>query len=258
MKVPKLNLENFDDKLVLIAGGGHFGTKAVILAKDVHAKVVVVDNKIDCEASKFVDKIIKGRYIHKISDVKADSAALFVSDAVEFVVRLMMIKSPDYIVPAMQGHFAGKLVKKWLECEGLEVKSTLSVVENVLKGVPQSLILNCDKEMGVIITSYMSKGKLCKVPCDQPMDICPTTGIPKMGPMHRLLACVTHDKVTTSKILVGRTLWGRKGGEVGYFQGSALTTFLSDIKRLKTPYTLAIGTACDCHGILNFFSVRSS
>jgi len=256
--VLKLKPENFQNKLVLIAGGGYFGTKAVILAKDVNARVVVVDNKIDCEASEFVDEIIRETDVHKTSDVKAGSAALFVCDAVEFSVRLMMITSPDYIVPAMHGHFAGKLVKKWLECKGLEVKSKLCVVENVLKDIPQSLILHCDKEMGVIITSYMSKGKLCKVPCDQPMDICPTTGMPKIGPMHRILAYATHDKVTTSKILVGHTLWGRKGGEVGYFQGSELTSFLSETKLLKTPYSLAIGTACDCHGILNLFSVRPS
>jgi hypothetical protein len=254
----KLKPENFRDKLVLIAGGGYFGTKAVIIAKDVHSKVVVVDNKIDCRASELVDKIITETDVHKISDMKAGSAALFVCDAVEFIVRLMMITSPDYIVPAMHGHFAGKLVKKWLECEGLEVKSTSNVVENVLKEFPQRLILQCDKEMGVIITSYMSKGNLCKVPCDQPIDICPATGIAKMGPMHHILACATHDKVTLSKILVGHTLWGRKGGEVGYFQGSTLMSFLSDTKQLKTPYSLAVGTACDCHGILNLFYVSPS
>lgn len=254
----KLKPESFRDKLVLIAGGGYFGTKAVRLTKDAHANVVVVDNKIDCEASKFVDKIIKERDIHKTSDIMAGSAALFVCDAVEFIVRLMMIKSPDYIIPAMHGHFAGKLVKRWLEYEGLEVKNKLCLVERVLKDIPQSLILHCDKEMGVIITSYMSKGKLCEVPCDQPIDICPTTGLSKIGPMHNILTDVTQSKVTISKILAGHTLWGRKGGEVGYFQGSELTSFLSETKKLKTPYSLAIGTSCDCHGILNFFSVHSS
>jgi len=258
LNVLKLKPENFQNKLVLIAGGGYFGTQAVIIAKDVNAKVVVVDNKIDCEASEFVDEIIREPDVHKTSDVKAGSAALFVCDAVEFIVRLMMITAPEYIVPAMQGHFAGKLVKKWLECEGLEVKSTSNVVENVLKDIPQSLILHCDKEMGVIITSYMSKGDLCKVPCDQPVDICLSTGIAKIGPMHRILAYAAHDKVTLSKILVGHTLWGRKGGEVGYFQGSALMSFLSDTKQLKTPYSLAVGTACDCHGILNLFNVSPS
>ncbi|UCG66422.1 MAG: hypothetical protein JSW12_05185 [Deltaproteobacteria bacterium] len=247
--------ENFQNKVVLIAGGGYFGSQAVIISKDVNAKVVVIDNKIDCEASVFIDEIIRETNVQKTSDVKAGAAALFVCDAVEFTVRLMMMASPDYIVPAMQGHFAGKLVKKWLECEGLEVRSTSNVLENVLKDIPQSLILHCDKEMGVIITSYMSKGNLCEVPCDQPIDICPSTGIAKMGPMHHILAYATHDKVTLSKILVGHTLWGRKGGEVGYFQGSALMSFLSDTKQLKTPYSLAVGTACDCHGILNLFYV---
>ena len=247
-------VEDLKNKLTVVAGGGYFGTKAVIFAKDKCARVVVIDDKNDCEASRFVDEILEEEDIRRALNVKVGSVALFVCDAVELLVRLMGITAPDYIVPAIPGNLAGKVVKRWLEYKGLVVESKSEAMKNVVKDIPESLILHCDEEVGVIITSYMSKGSLCKVPCDQPMDFCPTSGKLKIGPMHRILAYATHNKVTLSKILVGHML----GQDVGCFQGSELASFLSDTKRLKAPYSLAMGTACNCHGILNLFSIRGT
>ncbi len=248
-----MKLECLRDKLIVVAGGGFFGTKAVRLGKDINARVGVIDNRIDCEASKFVDEIIEKEDIQRTLDIDAGSATLFVCDAVDFLVRLLGITTPDFIFPAMPGNLSGKLIKRQLECEGFVVESKSEVTKKVAKDIPESLIFLCDENMGVIITSYMFKGDMCKIPCDQPTDFCPTTGRLKMGPMHRILAYATHDKVTLSKILVGRLF----GESVGSFEGPEFASFLSDVKRLKAPYTLAIGTACDCHGILNLFSIHA-
>lgn len=242
------------NRLVVVAGGGYFGTKAVIFSKDKCARVVVIDNKIDCEASRLVDKIVKEEDIREVLNIKAGSATLFVCDAVGLLVSLMGVTAPDYIVPAIPGNLAGKVVKRWLEYRGLVVETKSEAMKNVVKDIPESLILHCDEEKGVMITSYMPEGSLCKVPCDQPRGFCPTTGMVKIGPMHRILAYATHDKVTLSKILVGHML----GEEVGCFQGSELASFLLGTERLKAPYSLAMGTACDCHGILNLFSIRGA
>lgn len=249
----KMKLEFLKNKLIVVAGGGFFGTKAVMFGKDVHARVGVIDNRIDCEASKFVDEIIKEEDIQRILDIEAGSATLFVCDAVDFLVHLLGIAAPDFIFPAIPGNLSGKLIKRQLEYEGLVVESRSEVTKKVVKDIPESLIFLCDENMGVIITSYMFKGGMCRVPCDQPADFCLTTGRLKMGPMHRILAFATHDKVTLSKILVSRVF----GETVGSFEGPELASFLSDVKRLKAPYTLAIGTACDCHGILNLFSIHA-
>lgn len=249
-----MKLGNLKNKLIVVAGGGYFGTKAVMLGKEMHARVGVIDNKIDCEASKFVDEIVKEEDIQRALNIEAGSATLFLCDAVEFLVRLLRITTPDFIFPAMPGNLAGKVIKRQLEHEGLVVESKSKVIKKVMKDIPESLILLCDEKMGVIITSYMFEGSTCRVPCDQPMDFCPTTGRLKIGPMHRILAYATHDKVTLSKILVGHIL----GEAVGSFEGPELASFLSDVMRLKTPYSLAIGTACDCHGILNLFSIHAT
>jgi len=249
----KLKLENLEDKLFVVAGGGCFGAKAVMFAKDVHAKVVVVDDRFDCEASNFVEKIVRGGGIAKALSVKPGYATLFVQDAVEFLVRLVGTKAPDYIVPAIPGNLAAKVVKRWLEHKGLVVEVKSQALKDVLKDIPENLILLCDENVGVIITSYMPKGSLCRVPCNQPVNFCPTTGRGKIGPMHRVLANVVHDKVTLGKILVSHIF----RQEFGSFQGSELTSFLSDVEKLNVPCSLAVGTACSCHGILNLFSVRA-
>lgn len=249
-----MKLENLGNKLIVVAGGGYFGTKAAIFGKDVHARVVVVDNRVDCKASKFVDKTVEEMDTHRSLNTRPGSAILFVCDAVEFLVRLMKIAEPSFIVPAIPGNLAGRVVKGWLEKEGLIVESNPKALRNVSKDIPEGLIQDFNEEVGVISTSYMFKGRSCRVPCDQPSDFCPTTSRSKMGPMHQILSFATHKKLTASKVLVSHML----GEEAGCFRVSELTSFLSDIGRIKTPYSIAIGTACNCHGILNLFSIQSS
>lgn len=136
-----MKLENLENKLFVVAGGGYFGAKALIFAKDMHAKVIVIDNKSDCEASSFVDEIVKEDNVARALNVKPSSATLFVHDAVELLVRLVGIKTPDYIVPAIPGNLAARVVKSWLECKGLVVKGKSKALKNVLKEIPESLIL---------------------------------------------------------------------------------------------------------------------
>jgi len=245
--------EDLKNKLVVVAGGGYFGTKAVRVARGMGGRVVAIDSRIDCEASKFVDGIVEGEDLHGALNVRAGSATLFVCDAVEFLSHIMKATVPDYIVPSVPGHLAGKLVKNWLEREGLVVECGSEAMKDVVDDIPEGLIVHQDEGMGIIITSYMQEGGQCKVPCDQPSDRCKTTGRPKSGPMYRILTYASHDKVTLSRILFSHNL----RGEVGFFEGSELMSFLLDVKRLKAPYSLAIGTACGCHGIVNLFSVRT-
>ncbi|KXB02327.1 hypothetical protein AKJ45_00120 [candidate division MSBL1 archaeon SCGC-AAA261F19] len=111
----KMKLEDLRNKLIVVAGGGYFGTKAAIFSKDMHARVVVVDNRVDCKASKFVDKIVEEVDIHESLNIKPSSATLFVCDAVDFLVRLMKIAKPDFIAPLYQGILRGRWLRSGLK-----------------------------------------------------------------------------------------------------------------------------------------------
>ena len=239
------------DKLIVIAGGGYFGTEALISAKESLAKIILIDEIPDCKANKFADERLNGIDLDKAINAKANYVKFFVCDAVRFLADFLKRATPDYIAPAIPGHLAGKLVKKWLEDEGFKIKVESKLIREVLDDIPKSMVIYCDEDLGIIITSYMPKGSLCKIPCDQPIGFCPTTGKPKAGPMYKVLEHATWNKVKVSKILISHKLQTN----VGCFRGEELTRFLSSIENMERPYSLAIGTACTCHGILNLFSV---
>jgi len=239
------------DKLIVIAGGGHFGTEALISAKESLAKIILIDEIPDCKASKFADERVNGIDLDEAMSVKANNVKFFVCDAVKFLKDFLKKATPDYIVPAIPGHLAGKLVKRWLEDKDFKIKFDSRLVREVLDDIPKSMVIYCDENSGTIITSYMPKGSFCKIPCDQPIEFCPTTGKPKAGPMYKVLEHANWNKVKISKILISHKLQR----DVGCFRGEELTSFLSSIEHIERPYSLAIGTSCTCHGILNLFSV---
>ena len=57
---------------------------------------------------------------------------------------------------------------------------------------------------------------------------------------------VNHYKIFATKQL----------GGIGGIPGSEIKEALEDVYKLHPPYSLAIGTACRCHGLVNFFEVR--
>jgi hypothetical protein len=242
---------SFKDKLIVIAGGGYFGTEALISAKESFAKIILLDEFPDCKASKFADEIVKGIDLNKAMEVKANNVKFFICDAVRFLTDFLRKVTPDYIVPAIPGNLTGKLVMRWLEDQGFKIRVESRLVKEVLDDIPKSMVNHYDKNSGTIITSYMPKGRLCKIPCDQPLDFCPTTGKPKAGAMYKVLEHATWNKVKASKIIRSHKLQR----DVGCFRGEELTSFLSCIDQIERPYSLAIGTACVCHGIMNIFSV---
>lgn len=239
------------DKLVVIAGGGYFGTEALISAKESFAKIILLDVFPDCKASGLVDEIINGIDLGEALNVKANEAKLFICDAIRFLVDFLKKVIPDYIVPAVPGNLTGKLVMTWLEDQGFKINFESRLLKEVLEDIPKSMINYYDEDSGIIVTSYMPKGSLCKIPCDQPLEFCPTTGKPKAGTMYKILEYATWDKVKASKILCSQKLQRN----VGCFKGGELASFLSYIDRIERPYSIAIGTACACHGILSVFSV---
>jgi hypothetical protein len=239
------------DKLMVIAGGGYFGTEALISAKESLAKIILIDEIPDCKASKFADERVNRMDLDRAINAKANYVKFFVCDAVEFLKDFLKRATPDYIAPAIPGHLAGKLVKRWLEDKGFEIKVESRLIREVMDDIPKSMIIYYDEDSGIVITSYMPKGSLCRIPCDQPIGFCPTTGKPKAGLMYKVLEHATWNRVRISKILISHKLQTN----VGCFRGEELSSFLSNIEQMERPYSLAIGTSCTCHGILNLFSV---
>ena len=239
-----------ENKLILIAGGGHFGKEAMISAKNAGARVVLIDDRESCPAGEFADEKVRGYDFERISNLKPGFAVFFVSDAVNFLLKFLKSETPDFIAPAIPGHLAAKVVKKSLEDEGLKV-NTYFDLDEILEDIPKSLLINSDKGNGIIVLSYMPKDKLCQLPCDQPKDFCKTTKRPKAALIYKILEFALWNKVNISTILKSYKL----EKAVGSFKGDDMCGLLDKLKKIQPPYTLAIGTSCGCHGVVNIFSV---
>lgn len=247
MNNPGIPLEG---RLVVVAGGGHFGAQAARYAKGSRARVMIADTDPHCAAADNADRTLHDLENGSI-EIGCGLAVLIVQDAVELMLSLLRLKTPDYIVPAVPGHYAGWVVERWLKSNGLQASPAPKATRKIATAMPKGTVLLVDESRGVVIVSYMPEGLNCKVPCQQPGDRCPTTGRVKAGSMHSLLAKAAEGNVDLSRVLVSRLL----GPEAGCFSGDELTSIIADAERLKPPYTLAVGTSCDCHGILNLFSV---
>jgi len=238
-------------KFVVVAGGGRFGQRVVRFAKNSRAKVAVIDINANCLASKFVTSIVKDGDVDQFLAMNEGEATLFVREGIDFLLQLIELFSPDYISPAMPGHLMGTVIKRWLEENGSTLKGERHVLDAVLKGLPDSIVLDVDREKSTIIVSYMPRELKCPVPCPHPRKFCFTTKRPKMGSMYKILESATRKNADVSKIFISRRL----GPDVGAIRGVEVSDTLKLFAKLQPPCNIAIGTACECHGILNVFRI---
>jgi hypothetical protein len=237
-------------KLVLVMGGGKFGTNALRYLKDEGAKVLVVDLNPDCSARSEVNVLAAD--CNGLDSLEESQAAFLVGDAVDFLLSLLETKVPDMVVTAIPSNAVANVVEGWLTKRGVKLEPYLEVVPEVLENIPESLVSFVDYVCGVIVVSYMPSEMRCKENCMPPKDFCALTGRPKLASMDRLLEFSVHNITDVSGILWSRQLTGG----LGAIDGKELFSLLKRLERLSVPYTFAIGTACDCHGILNLSKVK--
>lgn len=245
-------------KFVVVVGGERLGVKAVEFAKESKAKVAVIDKNAGCQASRLATSIVKDGDIDRIQWMNDGEAALFVHDGIDLLLQLIEQSCPDYISsatdyisPTIPGHLMGMVVKRWLEKRGSSLKGESHVFGLILEELPDSIILDVDREKSRITVSYMPRELKCPIPCPHPEEFCFITKKPKMGPVYRILETATSKTVDVSKIFISRQL----GPGVGAIRGEEVSDALELFKQLHPPYNMAVGTASECHGILNAFQI---
>jgi hypothetical protein len=237
-------------KFVFIMGGGKFGTKALQYLKNNNAKVLVVDINPHCLAKSEVDVQADG--IRILYDLVDGQAAFLLGDAINILLSVLETKIPDLIVTAIPGNVVAKVVEKWLEKQHITLKPNRSIVPKVLENIPKSLLSFVDEDCAVIIVSYMPSDMLCIKNCLPPKGVCALTGKLKLATMDRLLEFSVQNFTNLSGIFVSRQLTGG----LGAIEGKELHSFLRKLEKINTHVrAIAIGTACDCHGIVSFFKL---
>lgn len=218
-----------NDMTVLVVGGGKYGAKACRYFKEQKARVILVDHNPECQAREFVS-----------------SEDFVVKDAKDAWDLALSIK-PDFTVPTAPGHTFGK----WL-AECFHLKPLPDSLSKVMKRLPQSLILGCDETNAALISSYMAKGKLCREDCSPSRNRCTLTCEPRPAPLYRLLEYAIFELFDCARIFATEQI----AAGIGAIRTAEILAFVQEIDS-KKPKTLAVGIACQCHGILSLFKDKS-
>jgi hypothetical protein len=231
---------------IVCVGGGRWGAKAATLARKFEARAIVIDFNQNCLASKVVDTILTDK---DASWTQFKGISLVVGNIEDILVDILRYESPQWIIPAVPGGIGGKLLEKWLTAREIKITKSGKLLRAILAGLPQKLLLSADEGSGTIISSYMPKGMWCKIPCSQP-EICPVAGYKKIAPMYDLLEFSLAEIVDYYKIFVNHDLGG-----VGAIPGAEVKEWQEQIEKIKSPCSVAVGTSCKCHAIVNLFEV---
>ena len=217
--------KTMSNKIALVIGGGNYGAKACRFFKKQKARVILVDNDPACKAKVFA--------------AKEDFILKDAQDAWELVLSI----KPDFIVPTHPGHTCGKWIREYFRLNPLS-----DSISDVTRRLPQSLFLGCDAPNAALIFSYMTRGKLCREDCPHPPAECGLTREPRPAPLYKLLEYGVFELFDCARIFVSEQM----APSVGAIKTSEFLAFMQEIET-KKPKTLAVGTACRCHGILNLF-----
>jgi len=237
------------NKFAYVMGGGKFGTEALRYLKANDAKVLVVDLNPTCKAKTEAD--IETATVKVRGTLKNGQAAFLVGDAVEHLLNLLEVDVPDMVVTAIPSNAVAKVVATWLYKAGYKLEPHQDIIQQVLSNIPESLVSFVNKENAVIVVSYMPPNMQCRENCVPPKDFCASTGRPKLASMNKLLDFSIYSLTNLSVILKSEQL---KGG-LGAINGSQLFSLLKKLINRQESFTLAVGTACDCHGIINLFKI---
>ena len=231
------------DFLVCV-GGGRWGVKGAMIAKEAGARAVVIDWNQSCPASNVVDAILTEK---EMREAKIEGTVLVIGEMTDVLASVLKYRTPQWIIPAVPGGIAGKLTEKWLAVKQLKITKSKSLVKRALTGLPTKVVLS--KSSATVISSYMPKGMWCKIPCSQP-ETCPVTGRKKVSPMYDLLEFSLSEAVDHYRIFVSQDLGG-----VGAVSGAEVQGWLDYVGGLQPPYSLAVAISCGCHANTTLFEV---
>jgi hypothetical protein len=239
-------------KLAFVMGGGKFGTNALKYLKNNGAKVLIADLNPKCMAKSQAD--IQTDNPDIFGSLLNGQSAFLQGNAIDLLLQLLEHKIPDLIVTAIPGNAVAKIVESWLSKRNIKLEPNKELLSNVLENIPSSLVSVADPETGVIVVSYMPADKRCRENCVPPKTVCATTGRPKLAPMDKILNFCIYGLADVSAVLVSKQLTGGLGG----IEGKDIVDILKELDNRIVPYSLAVGTACDCHGVLNLSKTTKS
>ena len=229
-------------------GGGKFGTNALRYLKTKGAKVLVVDINPNCKAQPEAD--IQADSLDVWSSLENGLPAFLCGDAYKLLLDLYETSVPDFVVTAIQGNTIANTVQNWFTKKGYNTEPYIIGVPEVLDNLPKSMVFVKEKS-AFIAASYMYSDKRCKTNCPAPKKLCALTRRPKPASMEYLLkfavfGVADHCILFSSPLLTAG---------LGAIKGPDLCPLFKQLEAYPKPCIIALGTACDCHGVVSLIKI---
>ena len=251
--------------LILIAGGGKFGEKAVLFARKKNFSAILIDKDSNCYASKFIDEKLD---ISNLQDLNIDyfkvKKIYFLNADISVILELIEKFNPYYIIPVIPIHLLAEILKLYFIKNDIRLNSDDNSTENFFVKADKSIILNYIKEKAVIYLSYAKIDEICPDDCSGPLRFCPNFKREKPISISSYLKNYFEAKDVIKiknsdfiKIIILAESYQLMPG-LGGFKGKDIKTIIETLNKainslLNVRFKCIIATTCNCHGVINFF-----
>lgn len=228
-----------EGQLLLVIGGGEYGSRALEFGREMNARTVIIDQNPRSQAARVATHVISPE---EVSSIDVGEAG-FIEGEVGAVLDLLKQETPYYVFTAIPIHLGSQLARRRAELMGRQFKPWEEGLREALTGLPPRIVRMIGD--GSIIASYMPSDLQCQDDCLSPYR-CPVTGKVKPAPLYALFQYAVSD-LPYAIVLVKDQL--RPG--LGAIRGGSLQELLGLVD--ERPSSLVVATACRCHGVLHAF-----
>ena len=251
--------------LIIIAGGGKFGEKAVLFARKKNFSAILIDKDFNCYASKFIDEKLDINTLQNL-DVNYFKAKkiYFLNTDISIILELIEKFKPYYIIPVIPIHLLAEIIKLFFSKNYIRLNSDDTSTEAFFIKADKNIILNYIKEKAVVYLSYAKVNEICPDNCSGPLKYCPnfkrekpisiSSYLKNYFEAKDVIKIIKKDFIKIMILAESYQLMPGLGGLKGKHIKMIIDTLNKSINSLlKVSFKCIIATTCNCHGVINFF-----
>ncbi len=253
---------------IIVIGGGKFGKKALEFGIKNESQSLLIDINPNCIASELVnEKFTKQEeLLSKINEINPKDVFFLIHENPD-LESLINAFNPDYIIPVLPIHLMASIISFKFNKLGILLVADKILSKIFVETANSNLILNYNSEKGIVLLSYAKAGEVCPDKCLGPLNYCPNFKREKpititqhvkeilsnINGMENEIKLINHYNYIIESEQLKSGLGGLNGNEVK----TILDDINNNIEVFKNKiYTISIATTCNCHGIINFFTIQ--
>ncbi|MHA1488490.1 MAG: hypothetical protein ACTSRI_02410 [Promethearchaeota archaeon] len=255
-------------KRLIIAGGGKFGKNAVNFAKKNDYKTILIDNNPKCFASKHMNnkfESLKDLNL-KIEEIKPGEIYFLIQD-ISIAYELITKFNPEYVIPVVPIHLIAMIIKTFLLANSINLNPNVNLTRNFIKKANKDLLLSYNVEEGVAYLSYAKYDEICPENCPGPPNYCPNfkrvkpiTITEYFKKFYNVSSVIKIGIDKPCKIININESYQLMPG-LGGLRGKDIKNILGKLKNnlnlfLNQKCSFITATACNCHGVINFYKIK--